>query len=132
MTILPENLIILLLLLGIFGLGFCVEGLRIARTQPEWVAWSPVGWIFSQFFSGLAESGQVILHRLVWRLHLFLVLGFIAYIPYSKLLHIVTAPANIYMRALTSRGALPPILDFENGREFWGLQAGGSHPEAAF
>ena len=114
----PGDLIILLLLLGIFGLGFCVEGLRIARTQPEWVAWSPVGWIFSQFFSGLAESSQIILHRLLWRLHLFLVLGFIAYIPYSRLLHIVTAPANIYMRALTSRGALPAILDFENAESF--------------
>ena len=114
----PENLIILLLLLGIFGLGFCVEGLRIARTQPEWVAWSPAGWVFSQFFNRLSESNQVLLHRLLWRLHLFLVLGLIAYIPYSRLLHIITAPANIYLRALTSRGALPPILDFETAESF--------------
>jgi Fe-S oxidoreductase/nitrate reductase gamma subunit len=118
----PGNLVALLLLLGIFGLGFCVEGLRIARTQPDWVDWTPVGWVFSQFFSpalsGISESNQVLLHRLLWRLHLFLVLGFIAYIPYSRLLHIVTAPANIYLRALTSRGALPPILDFETAESF--------------
>ena len=112
------NLIALLFLLGIFGLGFSIEGLRIARTQPEWVAWSPVGWIFSQFFSGLAEPNQVLLHRLLWRLHLFLVLGFMAFIPYSRMLHIVTAPANIYFRSLTPKGELPPIRNFETAETF--------------
>ena len=112
------NLIALLLLLGIFGLGFSIEGLRIARTQPEWVAWSPVGWVFSQFFSGLTEPNQVLLHRLLWRLHLFLVLGFIAFIPYSRMLHILTAPANIYFRSLTPKGELPPILNFETAETF--------------
>jgi len=112
------NGVILFLLLGIFVLGFCVEGLRIARTSPDWVGWSPVGWVFSQFFKGLSETNQILLHRLLWRLHFFLVLGFVAYIPYSRLLHIVTAPANIYMRALTPRGALPPILNFETAESF--------------
>jgi len=32
-----SNAVAILLLLGVFGLGFCVEGLRIARTQPDWV-----------------------------------------------------------------------------------------------
>ena len=112
------NLIALLLLLGIFGLGFSIEGLRLARTQPGWVAWSPVGWVFSQFFSGLTEPNQVLLHRLLWRLHLFLVLGFIAFIPYSRMLHILTAPANIYFRSLTPKGELPPILNFETAETF--------------
>ncbi len=112
------NLIALLFLLGIFGLGFSIEGLRIARTQPEWAAWSPVGWVFSQFFSGLTEPNQVLLHRLLWRLHLFLVLGFMAFIPYSRMLHIVTAPANIYFRSLTPKGELPPVLNFETAETF--------------
>ena len=112
------NLIALLVLLGIFGLGFSIEGLRIARTQPEGMAWSPVGWIFSQLFSGLAEPNQVLLHRLLWRLHLFLVLGFMACIPYSRMLHIVTAPANIYFRSLTPKGELPPIRNFETAETF--------------
>ncbi len=112
------NAVALLLLLGIFGLGFCVEGLRIARTQPEWVAWSPVGWLFSGAFSGLSDANQILLHRLLWRLHLFLVLGFIAFIPYSRLLHIVTGPANVYMRSLIPKGELPPIRDFETAETF--------------
>jgi len=112
------NLLALLVLLGIFALGFSIEGLRIARTQPEGVAWSPVGWIFSQLFSGLAEPNQVLLHRLLWRLHLFLVLGFIAFIPYSRMLHILTAPANIYFRSLTPKGELPPIRNFETAETF--------------
>ena len=112
------NLISLLLLLGIFVLGFCVEGLRIARTQPGWAGWTPVGWIFSQFFSGLSEPGQILLHRVLWRLHLFLVLGFIAFLPYSRMLHIVTAPANVYFRSLAPKGELQPIRDFENAETF--------------
>ena len=112
------NLIALLFLLGIFGLGFCVEGLRIARTQPGWAGWTPIGWVFSQFFSGMGDANQILLHRLLWRLHLFLVLGFVAFIPYSRMLHIVTGPANVYMRQLTSKGALPPILDFETAETF--------------
>jgi len=112
------NLVILLLLLGIFGLGFCVEGLRIARSQPDWASWTPVGWIFSKFFGGVPDSSQILLHRLFWRLHLFLVMGFVAFIPYSRGLHIITSPANIYMQSLTPKGALPPILDFETAESF--------------
>jgi Fe-S oxidoreductase/nitrate reductase gamma subunit len=112
------NGIALLLLLGIFVLGFAVEGLRIARTQPEWAAWSPVGWVFSQFFGGLAEPNQVLLHRLLWRFHLYGVLGFIAFIPYSRMLHILTGPANIYFRSLAPKGELPPIRNFETAETF--------------
>lgn len=112
------NLVALLLLLGIFGLGFCVEGLRIARTEPEWANWSPIGLGFSYLFRGLTENSQIFWHRLFWRLHLFLVLGFVALIPYSRLLHIITGPANIYMRSLQPKGAMPPILDFETAESF--------------
>jgi Fe-S oxidoreductase/nitrate reductase gamma subunit len=113
-----SNAVAILLLLGVFGLGFCVEGLRIARTQPDWVAWSPVGWLFSQVFGGLSDTNQILLHRLLWRLHLFLVLGFVAFIPYSRMLHIVTGPANVYMRSLGPKGELPPIRDFETAETF--------------
>jgi Fe-S oxidoreductase/nitrate reductase gamma subunit len=112
------NLAALILLAGIFSLGFCIEGLRIARTQPGGLSWMPVGWIFSQFFAGLGDGTQVFLHRLLWRSHLFLVLGFIAFIPYSRMLHIVTSPVNIYTRSLKHRGALPPILNFETAETF--------------
>ncbi|MBM4333864.1 MAG: (Fe-S)-binding protein [Deltaproteobacteria bacterium] len=113
-----DNLIALLFLLGIFGLGFCVEGLRIARTQPAWAGWTPIGWLFSQFFSGISDANQIFLHRLLWRIHLFLVLGFVAIIPYSRMLHIVTGPANVYMRELKPKGTLPPIRDFETAETF--------------
>ncbi|MGC8811890.1 MAG: (Fe-S)-binding protein, partial [bacterium] len=112
------NLVALLLLLGIFGLGFCVEGLRIARSEPEWANWSPIGLSLSYLFRSLAENSQIFWHRLFWRLHLFLVLGFVAFIPYSRLLHIITGPANIYMRSLKPKGAMPPILDFETAETF--------------
>lgn len=112
------NLVALLFLLGIFGLGFGVEGLRIARSEPEWANWSPIGLGLSYLFRGMAEDTQIFWHRLFWRLHIFLVMGFIAFIPYSRMLHIITGPANIYMRSLKPKGAMPPILDFETAETF--------------
>lgn len=112
------NFLALILLLAILVLGFCVEGLRLVRSEPEWANWSPVGWAVSFLFRSLAENDQIILHRLFWRLHLFLVLIFIAYIPYSRMLHIITGPANIYMRSLKPKGVMPPILDFETAETF--------------
>ena len=114
----PGNFVALLVLFGIFVFGFLVEGLRIAITQPNWAPWTPVGWFFSQFFAGLTDGTRIVLVKVLWRLHLFFVLGFIAFLPYSRMLHIVTGPANIYMRALTPRGALPPIRDFETAESF--------------
>jgi Fe-S oxidoreductase len=52
------------------------------------------------------------LHQAAWWFHLVLVFGFIAWIPYSKLLHLFTSPANIYFQNLEPKGALPS-LDME-------------------
>ncbi len=38
--------------------------------------------------------------------HILLVLGFGAYLPYSKHLHIISSEPNVYFRNLEPRGAL--------------------------
>ncbi|MCK7509386.1 MAG: (Fe-S)-binding protein [Desulfobacterales bacterium] len=45
-------------------------------------------------------------------------LGFIAYIPYSRLLHIITTPANHFLQSLKPTGYIEPIRDFENAEAF--------------
>jgi Fe-S oxidoreductase len=56
------------------------------------------------------------LHRSIWWFHLVIVFGFIGWIPYSKLLHMATAPSNIYLRNLEPRGKFPAI-DFETAED---------------
>ena len=58
------------------------------------------------------------LHKFTWWIHTFLALGFIAYIPYSRLLHIITTPANHFMASLKPVGTIEPIRDFENAESF--------------
>ena len=55
---------------------------------------------------------------MTWWTHTFISLSFIAYIPYSRLLHIITTPANHFMASLQPVGHIEPIRDFENAESF--------------
>jgi nitrate reductase gamma subunit len=80
--------------------GYLVEGLRIVWQQPTGIAaqCSPVGLWVSQWFSGMTEASARSTHLTVWWVHAFLVFGFIASIPYTRLLHIIAGPLNLFLR----------------------------------
>ena len=54
----------------------------------------------------------------MWWVHALVSISFIAYIPYSRLLHIITTPANHFMASLKPAGYIEPIRDFENAESF--------------
>ncbi|MDZ7262510.1 MAG: heterodisulfide reductase-related iron-sulfur binding cluster, partial [candidate division KSB1 bacterium] len=115
-----DDAIALGLVFTIILTGLMVEGLRLSITQVNGVAWSPIGWLLAAFFqmSG-GENVQIILHQIIRRIHLFAVLGFVAYLPYSKLLHIVTSPLNIYFSSLRPKGELAKLdLEDEEAESF--------------
>ena len=114
----PDDAIALLLLGGIIVTGFIIESLRIHVTNPPWEYWSFVGWLLSHAFIGVDPGTAKAMHRATWWIHTFIALGFIAYIPYSRLLHIITTPANHFMASLKPAGTLEPIRDFENAESF--------------
>jgi Fe-S oxidoreductase/nitrate reductase gamma subunit len=113
-----DDAVALLLLLGIIITGFIIEALRIRVTSPPWEVWSFGGWALAKAFAGV-DPGQVkLLHKATWWTHTFLSLGFIAYIPYSRLLHIITTPANHFLVSLKPAGTIEPIRDFETAETF--------------
>ncbi len=118
----PDDAIILVLIGGIIVTGFIVEGLRLHVNINvdgfTWGEWSFAGFILSKTLTGINYDTARILHKIMWWTHAFLALGFIAYIPYSRLLHILTTPANQYMRSLKPAGYLEPIRDFETAESF--------------
>ena len=114
----PDDVIVLLLIGAIIVTGFIVEALRIYVTNPSWETWSFVGWLLSRTFAGIELDTAKLLHQLSWWLHAVLALGFIAYIPYSRLLHIITTPANHFLKSLKPTGYVEPIRDFENAEAF--------------
>ena len=66
---------------------------------------------------GLGLGAASILQAVSWWAHLAIILGFAIYIPMSKHMHMVAAPANAFFRSLEPRGALPTI-DLENTERF--------------
>jgi Fe-S oxidoreductase/nitrate reductase gamma subunit len=95
-----------LLLLGLSG--FMVEGLRLVHQQPPWGEWSFVGGWMALLFPPAAAKD---LYPYLWWGHALLSLGFIASIPFTKLFHILGAPAGIYFQG----AGRPVILDVEEG-----------------
>jgi Fe-S oxidoreductase/nitrate reductase gamma subunit len=116
-----DDAIALILVTTIFFLGFLIEGFRIGITNPTDAIWNPVGLITAKVLSGIGLTGgnaAVFLHRLLWRIHFFLVLGLIAYLPYSKLFHVVSSTLNIFLRSTGPKGELTPITDFETAETY--------------
>ena len=114
----PDDATALLLILGIIVTGFIIEALRIRVTNPPWEYWSFVGWYMAKAFTGVDPETAKILHKIAWWTHTFVALGFIAYIPFSRLIHIITTPANHFMLSLQPTGYIEPIRDFENAESF--------------
>ncbi|MEW6045106.1 MAG: heterodisulfide reductase-related iron-sulfur binding cluster [Bacillota bacterium] len=94
--------------------GFLVEGLRIAATGDPWGSWSFAGFAVAKaaLGAGLTEPAMRALHAGLWWFHFALAMTFLAYMPFSKLFHIVLAPFNVYLQPLEAPASPQPI-DFE-------------------
>jgi len=114
----PEDAVVLLLIGAIIITGFILEALRIHVTKPSWEVWSFGGWWLAKAFTGLDPEQAKMWHKIAWWCHSFLFLGFLAYIPYSRLLHIITTPASQFFASLKPAGYLEPIRDFETAESF--------------
>ncbi|MGH7381291.1 MAG: heterodisulfide reductase-related iron-sulfur binding cluster [Candidatus Methylomirabilales bacterium] len=100
---------LLLLFLAVLVTGFLVEGLRIMATADPWGPWSPGGWVTALLFRGVGVEYARAFHRVLWWVHAALSFGFIAAIPYTGVLHLLTAPANIFLRNLEPSGVASPL-----------------------
>jgi len=110
---------ILVVLFVIVVTGFLLEGWRIAVTKDPWASWSPFGnltaWLSSHVMS--VETMQRA-HRFTWWSHLAVCFAFLAWIPYTKMMHALTAPLNIYAANLDPIGASLKNIDFESSVTF--------------
>jgi Fe-S oxidoreductase/nitrate reductase gamma subunit len=106
---------VLALLFVINVTGFIMEAARLAAVRPEWAPWSPVGWALAQVMlgAGMSEEALRATHLGVWLFHAAISLGFIALVPYSYFVHLVTTPLNIFFAKLGPRGEIPAIADIE-------------------
>ncbi|GBC81831.1 Lactate utilization protein A [bacterium HR10] len=112
-----EDALLLAVIFLILVTGFLIEGLRIAATRDPWGQWSPVGWLLAQWFHAHWEVAMMReAHQFLWWFHLVLTFGLIAWLPYTKLLHIFTAAGNIFLRPLEPARARLAPLDLETAQ----------------
>src|SRR5262249_9680127 len=87
----------------------------IALGLNAWPAgWSPVSDALSGLFSD--DTTTEVLERVFVWTHVLVILGFLAYLPHSKHLHIGSAAINVFFGRTRARGRLEP-LDFASDDE---------------
>jgi nitrate reductase gamma subunit len=87
------------LLGSIMIVGFILEGMRMAMTgSPAGAPWAFVGDAVSRMLTGLELTG---IYGYVWYLHAILTGGFVAYLPFSRMFHMIMAPVVLALNAAT-------------------------------
>jgi Fe-S oxidoreductase/nitrate reductase gamma subunit len=117
----PDDLLSLILILLILCTGILMESLRLSIIGEDIHACAPVGNFIASLIdsTNLKTSTKGSLALIVFRIHFFLVLGFIAFIPYSKLFHIVSSSLNMIYRSSKPKGALSHMdLEDEDAESF--------------
>ena len=95
-----QDRVALALMGGIVIIGFLLEGMRIVMTgYPANAAYSFAGYVISLWFA--PSRGLPEVFSFVWYIHAALTGAFVAYIPFSRLLHMILAPVAISMNAVS-------------------------------
>jgi Fe-S oxidoreductase/nitrate reductase gamma subunit len=112
----PQDALILgvLALIGITGL--LVEAARISLAgRPDFEVWSFIGYPLSFLFAP-EDAGDW--HRFLWVSHSVLFVTFLVVLPLTKLRHMFTSPANLYLSARDRpKGAMremPNLMEAED------------------
>ncbi len=96
--------------------GFVLEGARILIDGfPSYERGASfVGFGVGKALSLLAERESfVAFHRWAWVVHMVLGVGFVGLVSYSKFLHTLASPANIFLRESRPKGAMTYVADVE-------------------
>jgi len=124
----PEAITVLSVLIGIGLTGFLAESLRIAGIGlPLHEGWSIMGYLMALVIGAAhVAPGQLASgHLVIWIAHVFLSLGMIAAIPYTKLFHMVVSPTNILLSPHPEQAlaALPLMRNLEKQQEIGAYRA---------
>jgi Fe-S oxidoreductase/nitrate reductase gamma subunit len=106
----PVDVAVLLLLTLIGMSGYIVEGLRIIREQTPSPGLSPVGYLCAVAFesAGAGRDSAPAIHFALWWAHAVMALGFVALMPYTRMMHSIAGALNLAIRD-HSLGMMEPV-----------------------
>ncbi|HEV2055807.1 MAG TPA: (Fe-S)-binding protein [Methylomirabilota bacterium] len=117
LTMSTEALLILLLIFGLMVTDLAADAGRILLAPAPSDRWQFAGRALALVSAGLPHGAVQALFHMSWWLHAVLLLGFLVYLPYSKHLHIMAAPLNVFFGPQTPKGQFP-TADLENAESF--------------
>jgi Fe-S oxidoreductase len=104
LTLSGEGLVILLLIFGLMVTDLVADGGRMALAPAATDRWSFAGSAVAGALAGLPQGALQGVFHAAWWLHAGLLLGFLVWLPYSKHLHVMAAPFNVFFAPLTPKG----------------------------
>lgn len=117
LTLSAEGLVILLLIFALMVTDLLADAARILVAPSPTDRWAFAGHALAGLLAGLPRSAVDGLFQLSWWSHAMILLGFLVWLPYSKHLHIMAAPFNVFFAPLTPKGEFR-TLDLENAEAF--------------
>ena len=91
--------------------GFLLEAFRIAATNPDFEVWAPFGWLLGHGLRGLGLEGASAddARYTTWWVHGVVALFWVASIPYTKAVHMLTGPAGVAIQNDRAGNRLLPL-----------------------
>jgi len=117
LTLSIEGLLILLLILGLMVTDLVADAGRILLAPALSDHWQFAGRALALGLSVLPGSAVQVIFHVAWWLHAVLLLSFLVFLPYSKHLHVMGAPFNVFFGPQTAKGRFPSA-DLENAESF--------------
>lgn len=107
-----DDKMFLIILLSIGVTGFLLEGFRIAATNyPDFEVVSIGGWFIAWLTAPLGEDGNNTARLITWWIHGTAALAFVAYLPYSKSMHVIDDAADLAFTEPRSAAVLAGVED---------------------
>ena len=117
LTLSAEGLFILLLIFGLMATDLVADAGRIILAPAPSDRWQFAGAALAAALSHLPDGAVRAIFQIAWWLHATLILAFLVYLPYSKHLHVMAAPLNVFFGPQTPKGKFP-TEDLESAESF--------------
>ncbi len=113
-----DDWVFLGLLFAIGVTGLLIEGIRLAVEQPAWAwPWNPVGVPLATALEAVYWGNLASVYVTTWWVHAIIALGFIAYLPYSKAVHMLASGASLALRDDDAGRRLPAVPESTDAGE---------------
>lgn len=108
-----EDHLILLGLLYILVSGFILDGISTLAYRSGWIdGWDPIGIWIADLLRGYGDL--VGIYQLIWLSHMTIAIFMVAFLPYTKLYHILTgAIFNTFFTRLEHPSAFKPVENID-------------------